>query len=137
MVDMIIVFWVFSRAISHVLLIMMIDGIIYKISVLKNKRAIAIYLNTALSVFYASLPTRIIKQIKLYWLCVIVLLTHETKANKFSASFNFFVKWRSLPIVKIPFIVIKPETSFKGDFVAKIVLVVGFWRFDICSYLRC
>ena len=76
-------------------------------SVLESKKAIANELKTAFFGFQVglglpTLPAWVIQYIKLYHLRVIVMFTYETKACKFSASFNFCGKERSFHIVSIP-----------------------------------
>ena len=58
----------------------MVSRIIYHISVLESRRAIAIELKRAMFGFDISLPDWIAKNIKLHHLWLIVMFTYETKA---------------------------------------------------------
>ena len=82
---------------------------------LESKGSVATKLKTALFGLNISLPTWIIKYIKLICLRIVVVFAHETRACKFSTSFNFNFcgKERSFHIVNIPIMVIKPEASVK------------------------
>ena len=112
----------------------LVPCILYKISVLKNKRAVVIGLKTALLGFDISLSERgPLLRIKLYQLWVIVVFTYKINLRRFSTSFNFCGKERSFHFVNIPITVINPGASLKWVFVEK----VFFWlNFACMAYAR-
>ena len=65
------------------------------------------------------------------------MFTYETNVFMFSMNFNFCGKERSFHFVNIPIIVIKPEGSFKCDFVTEAFFVSMFSVYGIGSYLKC
>ena len=67
----------------------------------------------------------------------LVMFTYETNEFKFSTRFNFCGKERSVHIVNIPIVVIKPEAYFKWDFLAKAFIVAKFSMYGLGAYLKC